>query len=86
MADAVLSMKNRNTTTSVHKIKTPFRVDPTDNRVIFTGDESGNRFVHIDVWEKKKVKKQTVVLMTKRAKRSQAGPESSSNQYSTLVN
>ena len=60
MRDAVREMIDIGETNSVFQCRTPFRVDPTEKRVQFIGFEDGSRFVHIDLTEKKRIKKQRV--------------------------
>ena len=68
MQDAVRNMEASGNTTSIYRMPTPFRADKSSMRVIFCGSSNGGRYAHIDLSEKKKVKKSHVLIMAKRRK------------------
>ena len=83
MRDAAREMIDLGETNSVFQCRTPFRVDPTEKRVQFIGFEDGSRFVHIDLAEKKRIKKQRVVMVSKkRASNKHSRPDAA---YSKLA-
>ena len=85
MEDAVRDMKKTGTTTSIFKLAIPFRCDPTEKHVQICGMMNGARFAHIDLSEKKKIKKQGIVMMGKAATRgSPKGPTHGDNTYSNI--
>ena len=47
---------------SVYRKPLPFRVEPTEKRVVFSGDMEGGRYCHIDLMEKKAVEVQEVLM------------------------
>ena len=68
MEDDVRNMQATGKTTSIYRMTTPFRADKSSMRVVFCGSNNGGRYVHVDLSEKKKAKKQHVVMMSKRKK------------------
>ena len=48
---------------SVFRKPLPFRVEPTEMRVVFSGDKVGGRYCHIDMIEKKLQEIQEVMMM-----------------------
>ena len=48
---------------SVFRKPLPFRVEPTEMRVVFSGDKVGGRYCHIDLIEKKVQEVHDVVMM-----------------------
>ena len=67
-------------------MKTPFRVDPSEKRVLFMGSADGCKCVHIGLAEKKKLKKQMIVCMEKAliGKGANPSPSMKHNEYSML--
>ena len=58
MLGAVREMRtNQQTIISIYKMKTSFRVDPSQKRVVFLAAADGTKYVHIDLSEKKKLQK-----------------------------
>ena len=85
MEDAVRDMKKSGNTTSIYKIGVPFRCDPTEKHVQICGMPNGSRFAHIDLSEKKKIKKQGIVMMGRASTRgSPKGPTHGDNTYSNI--
>ena len=84
MVDAVRELKKEGPPTSIFQVKTPFRCDPTEKHVQICGMPNGARFAHIDLSEKKKIKKQLIVMMGKRTRSGQKGPSHGENMYSKI--
>jgi hypothetical protein len=63
MEDKVQSISDNQTMKSIHRMKLPFRVDPTVMRIRFLGTSDGCRFAHIDLAERKKVTIEKVIMI-----------------------
>ena len=84
MVDGVREMGEADPTfTSVYRMKLPFRVDPTEKKIVFVGTSSGARLVHVDLAERKRVTKMSLHIMD-RAKCSNPCPEDKKIDYSNL--
>ena len=81
MMEAVREMRSNQQTVSIFKMKTPFRVDPSQKRVVLLDGGDGCKYIHIDLSEKKKLMKQMVVMMSHSKTRNNSNPSPSMKQH-----
>ena len=81
MEDKAQAIAKQGPMKSIHRIKLPFRVDPTVLKLRCLGTNDGGRFAHIDLAERKKLYVEKVIMIdTKRKETSSA----EKRKYDTL--
>ena len=82
----VRKMKAEGSHKSIHRIDSPFRIEPSEMQVRCMGAGDGSMFIHIDICEKKKKEANQVLFYDDKATRADNNfmPKSSEKQCNQL--
>ena len=71
---------------SQYRQRLPFCVDPTEKRVTYTGTSDGAHFAHVDLAERKQVRRQHVIMIDRSKRSCNKSPGRMHVEYSSIVN